>query len=238
MEDEAALRESLSGSLPEPIEPEESPLWPQHLVDIFLRPRNFFSSQLTLGKTPYILLVTWIYGMAHTIDRIDQNLLRAELGRPRPGWNILSSYILESWIYYWAFLLGFGALSGLIIWYVGGWWFQVRLRWAGAKDADRILARLVYIYSSFVMAGPIVLLALIQSFLFANYREAWNAEESWSMITLIFPFWSCVSSYCGVTTLFSVKKFKTLMWFVILPSIFYVLALGVIATLLLLFRGS
>jgi Yip1 domain len=70
---------------PEPIEPQSSPLWPQDLIDIFIRPGKFFSSQLALGKTPYILLVTWCFGMAEIMHHIDQNILRAEMGRSRAG---------------------------------------------------------------------------------------------------------------------------------------------------------
>src|SRR5690349_16280716 len=74
-----------------------SPLWPRHLADLFLRPRRFFTDQLALGKTPYAVLVAWCYGVSASIDRLDQELIRAELGKPRPGWENLAPYVVDWW---------------------------------------------------------------------------------------------------------------------------------------------
>lgn len=216
---------------PEPIHPGDAPLWPKHLVDIFIRPTRFFSSQLALGKTPYVVVVTWCFGIAHTMDRIDQYMLRAELGRPRPGWEHLAPLITESWLGYWAVVLVLGSISGFFLWWLGGWWYTVRLRWSGEREPDRTLARLVYVYSSFVWSGPIVIAALIMTAYFANYQEAWNADELYSVGLLIFPFWSLITSYRGATTLFNLSRGRARLWFVILPAIFYLVVFGFVAAL-------
>jgi ABC-type uncharacterized transport system permease subunit len=82
--------------LPEPITPEKSPFLPQHLVDLYLRPRRFFGGQLALGKTPYALFVAWAYGAVQAASRLDGNLMRAELGNRRPGMEQVLPYIAES----------------------------------------------------------------------------------------------------------------------------------------------
>jgi hypothetical protein len=124
------------------IRPAQSPLWPQHLVDLFIRPRQFFAGQLALGKTPYVLFVTWCFGIATAIDRIDQEILRADMGAARAGWDSMAPVLVGSWAGYWATILAYGAVSGLMIWYLGGWWYAKRLSWSGAKDPDHRLARL------------------------------------------------------------------------------------------------
>jgi hypothetical protein len=58
--------EHLTPELPS-IQPELSPPWPQNLVDLLIRPRKFFSGQLALGKTPYVVFVTWCYGVSSAI---------------------------------------------------------------------------------------------------------------------------------------------------------------------------
>lgn len=219
-------------SPPPPIQPEASPLWPRHLIDIFIRPSRFFSSQLALGHTPYVLLVTWCFGIAQAMDRIDINLMRSEFGRVRPGLHTLAG----SWLYYWAFVLAAGLVAGGFLWLLGGWWYRVRLGWSGAVKPDAKTARLVYIYSSFVLAGPTVLWALIETMTFPNYLAAWQSEEMWSALLLVFPFWSCYSSYRGATTLFTLKRGPARMWFLVLPAVVYFLVLGVLTALFAVFR--
>jgi len=53
----------------------------------------------------------------------------------------------------------------------------------------------------------------------------------YSVLFLIFPFWSLWVSYTGAKTMFDVSPGKAKLWFLILPSAFYVLAFGLIATL-------
>jgi hypothetical protein len=153
------------------IEPERSPLWPQNLVDLFIRPARFFSSQLALGKAPYFVFVTWCYGASNAIDRVDRELMRAEFGRPRPLWDHLGPFITESWLGFWTWILFAGALGGLGLWWIGGWWYRLRLRWSGAHEPDKRLARLVLVYSSFVHAGPLIVLALFQTL---AYPTSWK----------------------------------------------------------------
>jgi hypothetical protein len=217
--------------LPTPVVTGSSPLLPQHLVDLFFKPRRFFTGQLALGKTPYALLVAWCYGVAASIDRIDQNLLRAQFGKPRAGWENFSPYIVDSWPGFWLFILASGALGGVFLWWLGGWWFSLRVRWSGVASPDRRLARLVMAYSAFIQAAPAVLAAALSMFFFASYAEAFNSEEPYSMVLLVLPFWSSAVSYTGVRAVFGASGWRPRLWFLILPCAFYVVALGVFAAL-------
>jgi len=212
-----------------------SPLWPRHLADLFVRPRRFFADQLALGKTPYAVLVAWCYGMSAAIDRIDQEMLRAQVGHARPGWDSMAPYVAGWWPGFWLFVLGIGALSGVLIWLLGGWWFALRVKWSGAADPDRRLARLVMVYSGFVHAAPAIIAAVIYMFFFASYAQASASDEAYSLILLVFPFWSCWVSYTGVRTLYGVSGWRTRWWFLILPWLFYLVAMGVGAALFAFF---
>ena len=66
---------------------------------------------------------------------------------------------------------------------------------------------------------------------------AYASDEMYSMVTLVFPFWSLVTSYIGVRSLFDVIKWRALLWFLILPGILYFLAFGLLA-LLFAFAGN
>ncbi len=213
--------------VPEPIVPEGTPLLPQHLVDIFFRPGHFFSSQLALGKTPYVIFVTWMLGLASAIDRVDQEMMKVDLGTARA--HNIADLVGASWLSYWGFVLAIGACSGVFLWYLGGWWYKVRVGWSGETDPDPKTARLVYVYASFVAAMPAVLLMVAWTLMFQDYATAWADESLWPVAILIFPFWSCYASYRGVTSVFDVSTGKAFVWFALLPGVIYSLAVvGVI----------
>jgi hypothetical protein len=206
------------------------PLAPRHLVDLFLHPGRFFLSGLHLGHLPSVLLVGLVCGMASTLDRIERTMIRVDLGAARPGADALGGAILESWLPLWTLVTLVGAISGLVLWFVGGWWYRVRLGWAGARNPDPGRARHVYIYASFVYAAPMILLLAVQTTLFANYVEAWNAESLWITAFLVLPFWSVLVSYRGARTLFDLDPGRARLWFAALPAAVYLVAMGAVAT--------
>ena len=87
-----------------------SPLSPGRLFDLFAHPRKFFSEQLALDRTPYLFAVTWVYGIAEAIDRVDRSLLKRESGSPA---------LVESWSGFWTLVLILGVISGVILYYLG-----------------------------------------------------------------------------------------------------------------------
>jgi hypothetical protein len=216
-------------ALPRPLEPEGSPLLPRHLVDLFLRPRRFFG-EVALGKTPYVVFVTWCYGIASAIERVDEEMLREQIGRPRPGWSQISPYVTESWIGFWTWALVAGVIGGLFLWHVGGWWYAVRLRWSGVDAPDRRMARLAFTYSAFIASAPVILAAALRTAVFPNHLAAFHSEEMWSLGLLVFPFWSLLASFAAATELFPVRRGRALLWFALLPGAFYVIAFGALAT--------
>jgi hypothetical protein len=212
---------------------EPSPFWPQYIISLFFRPSSFFSTQLALGKYPYVIIVTWCYGISNIIERIDNELFREEMGNARIVWDEIGLPITESWINFWVLVLVTGAVSALFIWWIGGWWYGLRLRWSGAREPDQKLARLLFVYSSFVYTGPSVLLVLVSTLLYENYLQAYSSDSLYPSLLIVFPFWSIITSYKGVHTLFKVSTWMSLIWFLILPFLYYMLILGIFTFLFL-----
>lgn len=202
------------------IQETRSPLLPEHLVDIFLHPHRFFSSQLALGRTPYVIAVTWCFGAATAIGRLNESLDPGSLS------GALAAPLADSWPQLWAYLAVSGAGSGLLLWWFGGYWYRVRLAWCGASRPDPRVARLVYIYSAFVGSAPAILLVALQTFVFSSYREAWaGSRVNWIWLG-VFALWSLWPSYVGATTLFDLGRIRAWIWFVALPAIAYAIASG------------
>ena len=216
--------------LPPAIGPGPSPFWPQHLVDLFLRPTRFFTDQLALGRTPYVLLVTWALGISSAVDRIDSRIMRAELRGDDATRQAIES-LVGTWPRMWALVLVLGVIGGALYWWIGGWWCRVRLRWSGARSPDKRLARLLLIYSSFVFAGPAVLALVGQTLLYPNYLVAYQSEVVFSSAVMLMVFWSLFTTYRGALALFPVSRGRARFWFVALPALFYFLILGGAAVL-------
>ena len=209
------------------------PIWQELVIELFFRPGEFFKDLSILLQPRYVIPVCWIYGMSSAIDRIDQQIFRKEIGNTTAQSEFITS-LAENWIFYWVFVLASGAISGLFLWWIGGWWYRKRLQWSGAVDPDPRLARVVYVYASFVLSAPMVINSLIATMVYDNYSQAYYSEESWSLLFLIFPFWSLFTSYRGSRTCFAVSKWKARIWFIILPFLLYLISFGVIVGVLMM----
>ncbi len=195
---------------------------PLNLLDLFFRPRKFFERTVKKGKMSYLLIATFIYGLASAIDRFDFQLMRSGSGRSE-----LFADLAQNWAAFWAAVFFLGLISSFLVWIFGGWWYRKRLQFAGADEPDIIEARYVYIYSSFIYSAPYLLLTIIYTFTFESYYQAYHSEELWSTLLLLFLFGSLFTSYRGATTVFSLSKWKARVWFIILPAIFYIFTIGV-----------
>ncbi len=202
-----------------------SPLSLKALLTLFFAPGHYFSDLSRLPKRPELIIIIWLSGVAYVMEKIDTNLIWTELGA-RQGLKVaLNAWLTESWFNYWAFVLGIGVICGFVAWYLGGWWYQKRLNWSGAKDVSPTSARLVYVYQDVVQSLPVVLVSIVQTLMYFNYMEAWEADEYWSSMVGIFFFWSCFTSYRAVQTTFSVQVWKARIWFLILPVAIMIIGL-------------
>jgi hypothetical protein len=200
------------------------------ILDLFFRPKRFFEG-VDLDRRWWYLTLLLLVGISTASGRIDSNLMRADLGRPRSGWEDFAPLLTESWVGYWLFVLAAAVLSAVFYWYVRGWWYKVRLRWSGAEAPDPRVARLVLVSASLVASAPVVAFLLADTVSFPDYQTAWSSEGMASSVLLVFPFWSLYASYRGARTRFDVAKWRARIWFFILPFLMYTVSFGIFAVL-------
>lgn len=216
-----------------------SPLSIMAILDLLFRPSRFFSPQSLLSKAPEVYLVAWVSGIAYTMGKVDTRLMRSEVGAAMTTAQAqFAEWLTSSWPQYWMFVLGVGAVNGLVLWYVGGWWYRKRLEWSGADHPDLRMVRPMYMYQDIVMSAPVVLITIAETVLYANYADAWEAENWWVALGLIFIFWSCATSYKAATSAFTLTRWKAHVWFIVLPLAFYFSALAIAGALLALAEGD
>lgn len=205
-------------------------------LDLYTRPRSFFAGHINLEDKRYLWFVVWSLGITSQFDRIDQEIMRSEIGRPGSAWRLLEPVVNSGWVAYWAWALGAGIVSSVIIYLVAGWWYKVRLRFAGAADPDPMTARLIYCYSTFVVSLPHVLLILGFTAWFPNYMAAYYSDELFTVALLFLILWSVAVSYSGATSTFELQPWKARLWFLALPVAFYIVLMGGVVWLLTLLQ--
>jgi hypothetical protein len=194
------------------------------LLDLYFRPSVFFRGLPRDDAASTTFAAVYVVGIVTAIGRIDRMLLQDRGG--------FVDEVTASWPLFWFTALAGGALSALFAWYVGGWWYGLRLRWSGIVDATTLDARLLFTYSQFVAALPSLGYTVAAALVFENYALAWASEGIWSAALVVFPFWGIAISYRGLSTWYGPpRRWAARFWFVILPTAFYIVAIGVFAAL-------
>ncbi|WP_193165318.1 hypothetical protein [Microbulbifer hainanensis] len=210
-----------------------SPLSPRNLSILFTNPTRYFSSQEWLSNRFEILLVAWLAGVMSMQERIDGFLYRMEGGEQIAIAPIIND-LIGSWPAYFTLSFIGGTASGVILWFITGWWYHARLELCGATDIPIRQACAAWQYQNLIQVLPWICLGILLPLKFSSYDEFWysgSVLNDWFMLSCyVFSFWSCVTSYRAALT-FPVSKGKAMVLFLILPAAFYTYVLGVVGTL-------
>ena len=182
----------------------------RNLPRLFFRPGSYFSGIAAPKKHFWLFLFAFTYSVAYAIDRSGFNSAQ---GKAPAG----------SWAVHWAIIGGSAIIGSLIVLSIGGWWYRKRLGYCGVHDADKGLAKLVYLSAAQVYALPMIVVALAESLLYKDPVTAGIRSPAWlSLGMLVFVFWSLYASYVGVRTVFKPKRAAAAFWFLGGPAALYV----------------
>jgi hypothetical protein len=207
----------------EPIPTDAALLRPRRLAELYLAPSRFFARERWLDQWPTLLYVMWAVGAVASLDRLEQRVMQAALNPDAPASIALARFVADSWVLIWFILLIAGAVSGVVLWLVGGWWYRVRLRWAGATAPDRREARATYAFVGLVTALPSLVVLGLKTLLYPNFLAAAEATSILDLVPLVFVVWSVAASYRAVRARFDVTVGGARLWFLALPLLVYLI---------------
>lgn len=166
------------------------------LKKLYFNPKEFFNSNKDLDKG--IFYVYWVVGLGFSFSKQFANS-----NMP----NLLS--IIMS-----------GLLTGVLIYYIGGWFYNFRLTLCDVLCPNPKLGRLIYIYTHLIWAIPTVLIELFKKLIGTNIAIL---NEGLDGLELIFAIWAIVNSYKSIVDNFG-KEDGLVLWgakllFLILPII-------------------
>ncbi len=207
--------------LPVPPRAPERPNYGLWIIYLYFRPAYFFR-HFVADHLPFL---TWTCAILMGISAADG---RAERALAR---NAAFAESFDFWPAFLCLVGAFGLVSAVLFHYLGGWWYRLRLRWSGAINPDRALARRVYLYASTILALPACAHLLYRALTHATPADAlWHTSAWWQRLFVVLAFWSIIVSHKGVREVFGVRGWRPALWFLILPMSFY--AITVLAAIL------
>jgi len=167
-----------------------------------------------------IVLICYAFGVVEASARID---LRLMTGSAR-GSNAIS--FIDRWEVYWGISVVSGAICALAIAVINGWWYRKRLQWSGDSEAELGLARRVLFTSALIYVIP----ALIQMFyVSATYDTPIDAVHSEltaiDFVVVLTPLLSIWLSFVGVRSVFETRLAPAIVWFIVVPGVYYLIAI-------------
>ena len=184
----------------------------EYFKECFTNFSKFAQEHLVTSKPKYLLLAIWLLGIGSAADR-------------------LTSADSSSWGEVWAIVLVGGILAGALAYYIGGWFYHVRVGWSkGAGSIDT--ARNIYTFSSLPISvtaiGSLIFnhMAYGSDYFVTYAYDASSVDVIFGLLALAAIGYSIYISYRGVRDVMHVQKGRGMFWFVIAPAIFYVLILA------------
>lgn len=183
---------------------------------LLFRPRACLRHFMMTDHQAVVGLMCWTLGAAAGIDRIQMKVLT--------GSSVANSL---SWTMYWT-LVALGGLIGGLLWaLIRGWWFRKRLEWSGAMNPDRPLARRIFLFSVQIVAIPTIVMAIVEFLQHPSPVAAVHQADGWWYFLFIpLPFWSVWVSYRAATAAYVVRRAASIVWFLVVPGVFYLIGLG------------
>ena len=198
---------------------------------LLLKPREFFTTQIKDNTIPYFSLAMFIFCLGYGIDRVDTQLIKADVQNNQDFF-----YNINNWPYFWLVSVLAGAIGGYLNYLILGWFYNVRVKWSLGK-ADLKKSRLIYLFSSFYLYLIVILTTCVETIIYPipydPYSEG-TAFDNYSLIALLFFSFYCIYiSYSGARSAMEVNKTRGLIWFLILPIIFYLVVFAAVIYLLM-----
>ena len=193
---------------------------------LYFRPSQFFSDTNLLQNRWLIFLATAFYSVIVVFERIEQKVIRYDMVNVPESKEALLNTIVTSWFVFWSVSLVIGLLFAWLIWWIGGWFYNLRIKWCDAGQFNRELGRSIYVISSMVYALPVVIGMLIVTIFYKDYLSFYSEDYIFSIVAMVFVVWSLIASYKAVATNFKVKRWLAIWWFIAAPIIVNILILS------------
>lgn len=189
-------------------------------TELYLKPKLFFKKNLRNSKKQpaQYNLASIIFCLGVGVDYVDRQLVKLEYRGVLEGLPFLNN-----WFVYWPIAIISGFIGGYLLYLVGGWFFNVRLKWSkGTSDLNK--SRYIFLYSGVVSSAIIILITLISMTYNSKPYDLGSDVHLWDLIAsvllLFFAYYDTFLGYIGVRSITDADKLQSVIWFLVLPFVF------------------
>lgn len=202
----------------------KNPFSATNLRDLLFFPKRFFAATVAIEAKLATFFIVWLSGIIYALDRMDLKISNAYI---KTGSIEDYAYLTASWPYYIGTAIGSGLLSAAFAWLIFGWWYKTRVRFCGVSAPDPTVSREILFYSGLPYIIASLLVLAVSVIRFDNYAaEFYSAGDIYSLPLYLLPLltliWSIIISFIGVKAKFRLQGFAPILWFLILPLLFYI----------------
>lgn len=170
---------------------------------------GFCKKYLVLKKPPYLLLLIWLFGIGSAADNLTGSL---------------QDY--TSWGEIWVIVILTGIFSGALGYYIGGWFYNLRVGWSKGKR-DINMSRNINLFTSLPISLTSILMLLLNQMVYGeDYLNYYYSDASTVDVVFFFVFVAAIIytirlSYKAVRETMHVEKKRAIGWFIVAPAILY-----------------
>jgi len=188
-------------------------------INLYFETESFFRSHFRSGNFPYFVLVLSLVGISLGATMVDEI---AVVTRVSLNGFVLSSF--NHWLSYWAITIPIGIGLATAWFYIGGWFYDLRVRLSGGKS-DIETSRFINLYTMAVPSCFLIMLVTLRT----AVEEApmphlvYSPVHTFGFTVLFFlSAWSIVVSFWSVITHFKINTVSAVAWFLVVPMLFLI----------------
>ena len=190
---------------------------PQFIKELFTNYKDFLKTHLIAEKPPFLFMVVWLLGMSSIIGRIEMRYVSTQ------------EVQLDNWILIWALIVMGGLISGYLSYWIGGALYHLRV-WLSGGSGDYKISKNLFLYTGLPLYFAIIFSEIVDTFV---YGSRYFTEPTHMVLDLVLSV-LCIAgiiyaislSYRGVCLLQKTKRVPSIIFFVVLPAIFYAVSSG------------
>jgi len=197
-------------------------------IDLFFNPIAYLRKNWIIESDK--MMTIFILILAGTSNAIDDIMWKVV------NYNILENIIAEisdkalfSWWIYWLYVIINSSIKGLVIWVIGGWWFNIRLGFSGDNKSDIKKCRSIVVYLNMIKSLPVFMLIIISTIFFQDIYSTYSNEFIQILYAILFNSMIITLIYFEYRIAFEkfdVDKKRVKIWFIYIPSVLFILNIG------------
>ena len=193
----------------------------------FFRPSKFTRSFGVHAPGWLMFFIIWIVGASQIVESFEKKVV---LGSSRP-------WFPESWFEIALIAVLAGIIRGGFVFWLGGYWYRLRLAMCGVHDASWSMTGRVYMIAGIAKHLVFFLIVICGATLhttFLNYIQDQSTVFALTSagVLIVLEIWSSCTLYYATKSVFDVKVIWAIVWFLVLPIFLRLIGIAVLVGLM------